>query len=504
MAVRASEASGVIGNDHLPMRFSRRAAEIAGAVFASVIIVVNISAAAEPGGSTVPRTARNDPFSESSKFHWPTWSEYLRALTLQDYNTRIVVIGTTLLGAAAGVIGTFAYLRKRAMVGDALSHSTLPGIAIAFLIAESKSLGALLFGAAVSGTLGVLCVIGLGRFRRIKVDAAIGIVLSVFFGAGMVLMTFIQKMQTGNQAGLDRFIYGKSAGMILSDALLIGAAAVGVALGSVLFFKEFRLVCFDADFGASLGRSPLLIDTLMMTLVVVTTVVGLQAVGLILVVALLIIPAASARFWTDDLRLMTLLAAIIGAASCWVGATFSALVSNVPTGAVIVVCAGIAFFLSMFFAPLRGIAAELIRRATLRRRIAYQNLMRAMAEREEQDGVGASSTFAELRLKRSWTASTLQSLLRRGQRLQEIAILSFDRYALTRPGRLKANRVLRNHRLWEAYLIQHADIAPSHVDRDADMIEHILSPDMVRELELTLSADGDIPPSPHMEAVRQP
>ncbi|MBX3395557.1 MAG: metal ABC transporter permease [Phycisphaerae bacterium] len=463
-----------------------------------------MSAASEPDHGHQSRSATNDRPASVSNSRWPTWPDYLRALTLQDYNTRIVVIGTTLLGAAAGVIGTFAYLRKRAMVGDALSHSTLPGIAVAFLITESKSLGALLLGAAVSGALGVFCVIGLGRFRRIKVDAAIGIVLSVFFGMGMVLMTIIQKMQTGNQAGLDRFIYGKSAGMILSDALLIGAAAVGVALGSVLFFKEFRLVCFDADFGASLGRSPLVIDALMMTLVVVTTVVGLQAVGLILVVALLIIPAASARFWTDNLRRMTVLAALFGAVSCWIGATFSALVSNVPTGAVIVVCAGFVFFLSMLFAPLRGLAAELFRQATLRRRIAYQNLMRAMAEREEQDGTGAASTFNELLLKRSWTASTLKSLLRRGQRLQEVAKLSFDRYALTRPGRLKADRVLRNHRLWEAYLIRHADIAPSHVDRDADMIEHILSPELVRELESTLSAGGEIPPSPHGEVVRQP
>lgn len=427
----------------------------------------------------------------------PSLPEFWRTFTLADYNTRIVVLGTTLLGAAAGVIGTFAYLRKRAMVGDALSHATLPGIAGVFLLTGSKSLWPLLAGAVATGTLGIFAVLALRRFPRIKEDAAIGIVLSVFFGAGMVLLTIVQEVKSGDQAGLDRFIYGKAAGMIMDDAVLIAGTACVVLIGVTLLFKELRVLCFDAQYAASQGKSTVLIDCLMMAMVVLTTVVGLQAVGLILVVAMLIIPAAAARFWTDDLLRMTVLAGFVGAASGWIGSTFSALMPRMPTGAVIVICGGAIFFFSMLFAPLRGVLANIIRRTTLSRRIAFQNFMRALAENEEQFGIGSSMRLSELRKERSWSHREFRGLIRRGERLEEVAILADGHLALTKLGRVKANRVLRNHRLWETFLIRHADIAPSHVDRDADMIEHILSPELVRELEQALLDERGIPPSPH-------
>lgn len=430
---------------------------------------------------------------------WPTWDEALRVFTLTDYNTLIVVLGATLLGIAAGVVGTFAYLRKRAMVGDALSHATLPGIAIMFMITGDKSLAPLLFGAAVTGILGVLSVLGLRRFSRIKEDAAIGIVLSVFFGAGMVLVTLVQQMDTGNQAGLNRFIYGKPAGMIMQDTLLICITAAGVILGAALFFKELRIVCFDQQFAATQGWPVILIDLFMMGLLVLTTVVGLQAVGLILVVALLIIPAAAARFWSDELVWMTIIAGVFGALSGYFGSTISALLPRMPTGAVIVLCAGVAFFISMFFAPRRGIVAGLIRHERLRRKIAYQNLLRALVELEEQFGEDRRAAFDELFGKRSWSETQLRRLLSRAVRRRD-ATTDADRSArLTRQGRSEAARILRNHRLWEMYLIRYADIAPSHVDRDADQVEHVLSTEIVQELERAVEQERRIPPSPHLE-----
>ncbi|HWL93308.1 MAG TPA: iron chelate uptake ABC transporter family permease subunit [Phycisphaerae bacterium] len=430
-------------------------------------------------------------------FEWPTWPAFWRTVSLADYNTRVVIIGTTLLGIAAGVVGTFAYLRKRAMVGDALSHATLPGIAAAFLITGAKSLPPLLIGAAISGVLGILCVLGLRRIPRIKEDAAIGIVLSVFFGAGIVLITFVQKMETGNQAGLDRFIYGKAAGMIFSDAALIGAVALAVLAGVLLMFKEFRAICFDAEYAAAQGWPVMLVDVIMMSLVVLTTVVGLQAVGLILVVALLIIPATAARFWTDDLRTMTLLAGFFGALSGWIGSSFSALLPRMPTGAVIVLCTGLIFFISMMFAPLRGVIASIVRRESLSLKIRYQNLLRAIAEVEEQAAPGISVPYAHLLAERSWKPRQIRGLIRRGFRRGDLHAGDAGGLALTSEGRERANRVLRNHRLWELYLIRYADIAPSHVDRDADMIEHVLSPEIIRELEKALAEAPPIPPSPH-------
>lgn len=425
--------------------------------------------------------------------------ELRRILLLRDYNTRVVVIGTTLLGGAAGIIGTFAYLRKRAMVGDALSHATLPGIAAAFLIVGDKQIGPMLLGATITGVLGVLAVIGLRNVPRIKEDAAIGIVLSVFFGIGLIFVKIAQSSPLGNQAGLDHFIYGTTAGMIRRDAILIGTTAIVVLMGVLLLFKEFRLVCFDQQFASVTGRSVIVIDLLMMAMIVLTTVVGLQAVGLILVVALLIIPAVSARFWTDHLGIMTILAGLFGCVSGYGGSAVSARFANLPTGAVIVLAAGTVFAISMMFAPHRGFAGAILRQRALRERIGRQNLLRALCEHEERQGEGARIDRLKLFGMRSWTMLRLNRLIAQAVSRDEAMIGPADEIGLTREGRIEALRILRNHRLWELYLIRHADVAPSHVDRDADLLEHVLPPDMVRELELALAESRQIPPSPHAE-----
>jgi manganese/zinc/iron transport system permease protein len=425
-----------------------------------------------------------------------------RVLTLKDHNTLVPVIGATLLGIAAGIIGTFAYLRRRALMGDALSHATLPGIAIAFMLTGTKSLGVLILGAAVSGIIGVLSVIALRQTRRIKEDAAIGIVLSVFFGVGMVLFSLIQQMATGGQAGLGGFIYGKAAGMVTRDAALIAVAAAVVIIGTLLLFKEFRIICFDQQFAAAQGWPVVWIDLLMMAMVVLVTVVGLQAVGLILVVALLIIPAAAARFWTDNLSAMAAIAGVIGMFSGWLGATISALATNTPTGAIIVIVAGVLFGMSMLFAPHRGMVAGLVRHWLLRRRVTYQNLLRALAEIAEQDdGVIAWVPFARVKAMRGWSSHALAGAARQAQRRRIIDRRDSGKMQLTSQGQVEARRMLRNHRLWEMYLIRYADVAPSHVDRDADEVEHVLSPEIIAELDRATAATGTIPESPHWPGV---
>ncbi len=434
-----------------------------------------------------------------TRIQWPTSEQITDVLFLRKPNTRIVVIGTTLLGIAAGVVGTFAYLRKRALMGDALGHATLPGIAMVFMLTGTKNLLWLIFGASLTGALGVLAVIGIRRYSRLKEDAAIGIVLSVFFGAGMVLFSIIQKMKTGNEAGLQSFIYGQAAAMIRQDAYLIGGVGLAVIVGVLLLFKEFRLICFDAQFAAVQGWPVVGIDIIMMGLVVATTVIGLQAVGLILVVALLIIPPAAARFWTDDLGTMTLLAGLFGALSGWIGSMISALVARMPAGAIIVMTAGVFFFFSMFLAPRRGVIAALLRQWLLNRRIAYQNLLRAFAEFEEKHSENFRILSHDLKAVRHWTDSVFRNTLNRAIRNGDVALGYAGLYHLTSAGRQQARRILKNHRLWEIYLIKYADIAPSHVDRDADQIEHVLSNGLIRELEQALEAETRIPPSPHPE-----
>ena len=244
-------------------------------------------------------------------------------------------------------------------MGDALSHAALPGLCLAFIITGSKNYFSLLFGALVSGVLGVLAIVFLVRHKRVNEDAAIGIVLSSFFGVGICLGSFIQNRAISEQAGLDRYIYGHAASMLRSDALAIAAVCALVLIFIFLFFKELRLICFDPDFARSTAWPVTAIDLLLMSAIVACTIVGLQAVGVVLIIALLIIPAAAARFWTDSLGVTVVLAAIVGALSSASGSAFSALVPKLPTGPLIVLIASCIFVASFVFRAQKGPARSL-------------------------------------------------------------------------------------------------------------------------------------------------
>lgn len=431
---------------------------------------------------------------------WPGWSAIVETLLLRaGFNTTIVIVGTTLLGVAGGLVGAFSLLRKRALLADALSHATLPGIAGAFLVmvafgGDSRSLPALLGGAALTGVLALLCVQLILRSTRLREDAALGIVLSVFFGVGIVLLSVAQSSPSGTQAGLSHFIYGQTAAMSRHDAILMGSIALLSILVAALLAKELALVCFNDAFAKVTGIPVTLLDLLLMGLVVLVTVTGLQAVGLILVVAILIIPAAAARFWTDRFRTMLLVAAIVGGISGYLGSVVSALLPRKPAGAVIVLVSGAVFAVSMLLAPRRGVVAIALRAARMRLRIAGEHLLSHLLEREEAAPAGTGSAMSNDVLvagagARGWSAARTRLVARllawRGLVQRRGASL-----ALTPAGRAAGERVRRNHRLWEQYLVSYADVAPSHVDWSVDQVEHVLSESLVQELEASLEARG--------------
>lgn len=437
------------------------------------------------------------------------WADLWQTISFQGgHNTNVVLRGTIVLGIACGIVGSFLLLRKRALVADALSHAALPGVCLGFLLAvwlgvDGRSLSVLLPAAAVFGLLGVATVHVLSHVPRIKEDAAIGAVLSVFFAGGVVLLSAIQRMALPNKAGLNHFIFGQAATMNAADVNLIAILAVigvGVAL---IAFKELRLLCFDAPFARSLGWSTLALDGLLLALITMLTVIGLHAVGAILMVALLIIPAAAARFWTERLGVMAALAAVVGALACLAGSAASAVMPRVPTGPAIVIACGGLFLVSLTAAPKRGVVAAVVRRATLRRTMRRQHLLRAMFEQGEIVGdENAVITFDGLVHRRSWSPSLLRRLIRRGMARGEIQPINGG-FALTPRGRDAAARIVRTHRIWEHFLTTQADIAPSHVDRAADDIEHVLSEDLIADLEGELREIGALEPgefvprSPH-------
>lgn len=484
----------------------RPATKIALAVALMLLLTVS--------GSTVSAqtTAGHESITDRS-IDWPKWEQWTRLLLLRDYNTRVVVVGTALLGLASGMVGSFTLLRKRALMGDALSHATLPGIGLAFMIAtamggEGKSLPVLLVGAAISGVLGMGMILFIRGASRIKEDAALGIVLSVFFGAGISLLSIVQQMPSGHAAGLEDFIYGKTASMTATDAKLIGLVGLAATVVCALLFKELKLLCFDESFAGATGLSVPLLDSVLMSVVVLVTIIGLQAVGLVLMIALLVVPAAAARFWTERMHLMTFASAGLGAVSAMIGSGMSALFPRLPSGAMIVIVATIFFLISMTFGPARGWLIRAIRRWRLEKKIRRQHLLRAIYELlESQDQAPKSDAknlsptvdLDSLLPLRSWSMKELRRLVHRAEAQGLVFLEPNQQLRLTPQGSREAARVVHEHRLWELFLITYADVAASQVDRDADAIEHVLDANMVRELEALLerSPSKKVPASPH-------
>jgi len=355
---------------------------------------------------------------------------FLDALFLQaGYNAALVAIGAGLLGFAAGASGTFPFLRKRALISDAVAHATLPGVALAFVAmvaigGDGRSLPGLIAGSAATAWIGLLVIEWIARRTRLSEDAAIGAVLGVFFGTGIVLLTVIQTMSAGRQAGLESFLLGSTAGMLFQDAIVIAIGGSLAVLTTWLMRRPMTLVAFDSAYAAALGYDVRRIDLMMMALVMAVTVIGLKLVGLILIVALLIIPPVAARFWTDRSSRMIWTAGGIGGVSGYLGAVLSASAPALPTGPIIVLVAASIFLLSLLFAPDRGVVVALLRRRRFQARVHRRQGLLALA---------AQHPIRE--------AYTLRLLRREG-------LVRADGVP-TPAGRAQAAKITRDERRWE-------------------------------------------------------
>lgn len=291
---------------------------------------------------------------------------------VRDPNTLWILLGTLLLGLSSGVIGCFAYLKKQSLLGDALAHAALPGVCIVFMITGVKSIYSFLIGAALAGVLAVFVISWVTRYSRIKQDGALGIVLTSFFGLGIVLLTRIQQSNYGNQSGLDTFLFGQTASMIMKDVYVMMGVSIVMITVCTLLFKEFKLISFDPGFAKGLGLPVTALDYVLMLLIVGAVVIGIQAVGVVLMSALLITPAVSARYWTEKLHVMVILSGIIGMLSGVLGTILSTIGNGLPTGPLIVLSASVWFLISLLFAPNRGLVAKYIRKAWVKRQYASE------------------------------------------------------------------------------------------------------------------------------------
>jgi len=276
-------------------------------------------------------------------------------MNLLSYNAQWVLLSTLLLGMAAGAVGVLSYWKRQSLMSDTLSHAALPGVVIGFMIVGSKQLPIMLLAAAISALVGAWLVQTIRGSSRVKEDAAMGIVLSVFFGLGIMLLTFANRMPGGGQSGLDHFIFGQAAAMVQSDVVTMMLVAGIVLLIVVLLLKEWKITLFDASYAQGLGFSVKMMNSLYTALLVLVVVVGIQAVGVILLAALMIIPAVSARYWSNSFSIMLLLSVCFGGGAGVLGTLISTWGKGWPTGPFIVVTAAALFVVSLLFGTSKGL-----------------------------------------------------------------------------------------------------------------------------------------------------
>ena len=397
------------------------------------------------------------------------WTEQAwRFVTLSDPVVRYACLGTVLLGISCGLLGSFLVVRRMALLGDALSHAVLPGVALGFLWNLEKDPLAIFIGALLAGLAGSATVSILTRTTRLKEDTALGMV------------------PTGNKSGIETFLFGQAAALGPGDIQVMGAVTLVVVGLLGLGYKEFLLVSFDLGFARVLALPTVWFERLLVMLLAFSVVAALQAVGVVLVSAMLIIPAATASLLTDRFHRVLVWSSCLGMISGLSGAFLSFLGTRLPTGPFMVLSASLLFALALLFSPRQGIVPRWYRQRSQRVRIERENTLKAIYQVLESSGFAAETvTVAALAARRRLPPTRVEAEIR-SLVVAEFATASGDQVALTPSGWQRACAIVRNHRLWELYLTHAAQIAPDHVHDDAEKIEHVLGEAMIRELERRL------------------
>lgn len=402
-------------------------------------------------------------------------------------STDCVVWGAILLGITCGLLGCFIVLRRQSLLGDAIGHAVLPGVCVGFLAAGTRSTPALLLGALVAGLLAAALIGLLQRTTKLKSGECMGVAFTGFYGLGIVLLKYIQNSGRTGQSGLDKFLFGQIVGISFADVMYMFAISAATILLVIIFWRRLAVSSFDESFAFSIGIPVRAIHYLLTALITVAIVISIQAVGVVLVAAMLVTPAATAYLLTDRLGRMALLSAIFGALAGVVGAFLSLLGEDLPTGAFMVLGASLLFALAFLLSPRHGVLPRLLRLWERRRRTQAENLIRTLYVMLEKRGTpdrrfGVDDVAAQRQESRAVVRKHWRTAARRGW----VDPASRDPIVLTDIGMDEARRVVRNHRLWELFLTQEAKLGSDHVHADAEYIEHVLPRDVLRRLEQML------------------
>ena len=421
--------------------------------------------------------------------------DFLYFFTFKDPSITWVVLGITLLGIGSAYVGTFSFLDKKALLGDAISHAVLPGICLGFILAGEKDPHYIVTGAFLSGGLATFLSSWLKQHTKLSEDSIIASILSVFFGMGIVALTAIQKSGNPEVAGLNSFIFGNAIGIAETDLFLYGGLSLAILLVLSLFLKEFRLMVFDPGFGKAIGFPMEAIRFVFNVLLILAVVIGIQAIGVVLMAALLITPGAAARFWTDRLQPLLLLAAFFSILSGILGTYISFILPQMPTGPWVVVFLSLIALLSFIFSPKSGLIRRYLARRSYLNKTHRDHLMKALFKAKEarKEAVTLDELFALYPFHKKEITYSLKVLTQQGLVLQDRLGIR-----LSPTGASDAMRIVRLHRLWEVYLNESMNIAPDHVHESAEQMEHLLTPELEALLEKRLNYPAL---DPHQETI---
>ncbi|GAB3661208.1 metal ABC transporter permease [Echinicola sediminis] len=416
--------------------------------------------------------------------------ELIYFFSFQDPNVNMVVIGISLLSISAAMVGTFTFLDKKALVGDAISHAVLPGICLAFMLSGDKNPYWIVGGAFLTGALSTYVIDWISHYTKLKEDTVIAAVLSIFFGVGIVMMTQLQQTGNASLSGLDHFIFGSAVSIVRQDLWVYGVLATAIILVILVFYKEFQLMVFNRSFAQSVGLPVKRLEFLFNSLMVLAVVTGIQAIGVVLMAALLITPASAAKFWTDRLSKMLLLAVLFSLVSGIVGAYISFALPHMPTGPWVVVVLSFIAFLSFFFSGKKGILTKWIAKRNYQRKIHTDHILKALyAAREKgQNSLPAKSIFESFPGRQFITNYSIKRLIK-----SDYITDNQNNITLTESGLKEAKRIVRLHRLWELYMTEYMNIAPDHVHDSAEKLEHIITPELERQLDKNLNFPEEDP-----------
>ncbi|MHA7878077.1 MAG: metal ABC transporter permease [Bacteroidota bacterium] len=407
---------------------------------------------------------------------------FVEFFSFADPNIRYVVLGTLLLTSSAATVGTFALLKRKVLVGDAVAHAVLPGICLAFIMTGTKNPIYLTLGAFTTGWLAMVSIDQVTYHSKIKEDTAIALVLSVTFGLGILLLTSIQHTGNAAQVGLSNFLFGKAAALVSDDINTLSLLSITLIISVVLFFKEFTLIAFDKAFAKTIGLPVQSFELLFTSLMVLAIVVGIRTVGILLMASMLITPPAAARFWTYHLATMIFLAAVLGMIAGLVGAFVSYAAPAMPTGPWVVMTISLMAYGSFLLAPRKGLLARKIQQRRYRRKVLTENILKIFYELGESDGHHYKRRTPDI--LRQYRPLPTDKLVQGLKHLQKQNMLQKEQEAwfLTAAGKHKGEEISRLHHLWELYLRQYLKIKPDHVHEDAESIEHIITPTLEKEL----------------------